>query len=161
MLFKNSVLQIAAVIFIGSMAFAADSVKGTLTVGGKVIELKKIYVEYVEDPNSEEKQVLMLRLADVDLQDTKKSVLREQAEAGKLNLVEFIIGDDKKITTLLILSNVLQEGSYYSGEIEKDPQNITIGPATIKGTIAKKGEAPPGQNWAVKADIEAALPEKE
>ena len=49
MLFRNSVL-IAIVIFIGSAAFA-DSVKGTLTVDKKVIELKKIYFEYVEDPN--------------------------------------------------------------------------------------------------------------
>jgi hypothetical protein len=87
--------------------------------------------------------------------------MREQAEAGKLNLVEVIIGDDKKIRTLLILSNTLQEGSYYSGEIEKDPQNITIGPDTIKGPIAKKGEAAPGQNWEVKAEIEVALPAKE
>lgn len=157
---RNVVLQIAILIFIGSMAFA-DSVKGTLTVSGKVIELNKIYAEYVDDPNAEGKQSIMLRLADVELQDTKKSVMREQAEAGKLNLVELIIGEDKKVTTLLILCNALQEGSYYSGEIEKDPQNITIGPEAMKGTIAKKGEAPPGQNWEVKADIEVALPAKE
>jgi hypothetical protein len=160
MLFRSVVLQIAAVIFIASMAFA-DSIKGTLTVSGKMIELKKIYAEYVEDPNFEGQQFVMLRLADVELQDTKKSVMREQAEAGKLNLVELIIGDDKKITTLLILSNALQEGSYYSGEIEKDPQNITIGTDNMKGTIAKKGEAPPGQNWDVKAEIEVALPANE
>jgi hypothetical protein len=160
MLLRNIVLRTAIVIFVGSMVFA-DSVKGTLTVSGKVIELNKIYAEYVEDPNFEGKQFVMLRLADVELQDTKKSVMREQAEAGKLNLVEVIIGDDKKITTLLILSNALQEGSYYSGEIEKDPQNITIGPDNMKGTITKKGEAPPGQNWEVKANIEVALPAKE
>jgi hypothetical protein len=159
-MFMNSILQFAFVIFIGSMAFV-DSVKGTLTVGEKVIQLNKIYTEYVEDPNAEGKQFIMLRLADVELQDTKKSILREQAEAGKLNLVELIIGDDKKITTLLILSDALQEGNYYSGEIEKEPQKITIGPDVIKGTLAKKGEAPPGQSWEVKADIEVALPGKE
>jgi hypothetical protein len=31
----------------------------------------------------------------------------------------------------------------------------------MKGTIAKKGEAPPGQNWDVKAEIEVALPANE
>jgi hypothetical protein len=158
MLFRNCVLPIATVIFVGSISFA-DSVKGTLTVGGKVIELNKIYIEFVEDPNREGKQFVMLRLSDVELQNNKKSVLREQAEAGKLNLVELIFGDDKKITTLLILSNAFEEGSYYSGEIEKEPQNITIGPDTVKGTLAKKGEAPPGQSWEVKADIEVALPD--
>jgi hypothetical protein len=77
MLFRSVVLQIAAVIFIASMAFA-DSIKGTLTVSGKMIELKKIYAEYVEDPNFEGQQFVMLRLADVELQDTKKSVMRER-----------------------------------------------------------------------------------
>lgn len=51
----------------------------------------------------------MLRLADVELQETKKSILREQAEAGKLNIAELIIGHDKKITTLVILFNALKE----------------------------------------------------
>jgi hypothetical protein len=161
MLFRNSVLQIVILIFIGSMALAADSVKGTLMIDGKVIELKAISLEYVADFEDEGKQQIMVRLADVPLTETKKSVLREQAEAGKLNLVEAIINEDKKITTLLILSKAFQEGDYYNGEIEEDPQKIIITSDSIKGTIAKKGEASPAQKWEVKAEIEAALPDKE
>jgi len=160
MLYRKSALLIAIVIFMGSIVFA-DSVKGTLTVGKKVFELKKIYVEYVEDPNYEGEQFVMLRLSDAEIRDNKKSVLRKQAEEGELNLVELIIGDDKKITTVLILSNAFEEGSYYSGEIEKEPQNITIESGIMKGTIAKKGEVSPGQSWEVKAEIEVVLPEKE
>jgi hypothetical protein len=159
MRFRNVALLFAFVAFIGSVA-SADSVKGTLTVGEKLIELNKIYAEYVDDPNCEGEQVLMLRLSDMELPGTKKSVLRAQAEAGKLNVVEFILDAEKKITTLLILSNAFEEGSFYSAETYGEPQNITIGPDAVRGTVAIKEETE-GQKWEVQADIEVTLPAKE
>ena len=143
------------------MAISADSVQGTLTINGKAIDLKHIHARYEEDPNNKGEQLLILTLTDIEISDPTKNKLqlREQAKAGKLNLVQLDITFEKKISGTMILSSALKTGFLFRGGTGGEPQEITIGPDVAKGILEKHAEDS-DHKWAVKADFEVNLPEK-